>query len=334
MHRRSTGQFVRGAMGAAVVLAVLWGVIVWSLAGRAHVHNQWVAQAMAHKLAIAAAVDGPRVLVVAGSGAMFGIDSGMLGDALGRPVVNLGVNAGVLAPYIIEHARQALRPGDWVILPLEYPLFHDEGMTNRQFIDFYVSHPLPAAQIGLWRWVKLLWSVPVERVLQGYRGLPEGFVVGGLYGPHNLDARGDQMHSARALRSDAMWASVVHSAPEAYGRRAWWGNASWARWRGFADEVHALGGCAVFVPAAMLMRETYLRDDVEHAYYASLPAQARQHGLMYVGAPLDFMYEADSFFDTNFHLTSEMRAVHTGRLAALLKPVMDAECRQTRGERP
>lgn len=327
--------FLLGVLLALLLLFVGWLLVLHSLAGRPHVHNQWVEGAYAHKLAAAAAIDGPRALIVAGSGAMFGLDSAALGAALGRPVVNLGVNAGILAPYIIDHAEQALRPGDWLILPLEYPLYHDEGMLNQQFIDFYASHPLGAARIGWLRWLRLLWQLPLSRVQQGWAGMPPGWVNQGLYGAHNLDSRGDQRHSSRAERSAAMLAAVHDSAPEHYGARAragwlqtsWTSGASWARWRQLTDQVHALGGCTVFLPPAMLHRPLYDLDPVEQAYYAGLPAQARAAGLNYLGQPRDFMYGEDDFFDTNFHLSAEARARHTAAVAALIAPALrNAPC--------
>ncbi|MDI3489983.1 MAG: hypothetical protein PWP11_1260 [Thauera sp.] len=327
MSRGSSRDFALGAAFASACMVALWLLAVTSLAGRAHIHNQWVEQAYAHKLAAAAAETRPRVLIVAGSGAMFGIDSGLLGNELRRPVINLGVNAGVLAPFIIKYARQALRPGDWVILPLEYPLYHDEEMINRQFVDFYTTHPLPIREIGWQRWFRLMWQLPLERMLEGYRGLPPGFSVAGLYGPQNLDKRGDQINSEAAHRTEAMREAVRQSAAEQYGVRARRGGASWARWKAFAQEIEAVGGCAFFIPPAMLYRPSYHNDVIERNYYETLSAAARSNGLTYVGQPLDFMYDESAFFDTNFHLTAESRSKHTQRLATLLKSAINSRCK-------
>lgn len=325
--KRSCLRFVTGTIVALGVLGGGWLLSVAGLAGRPHMHNQWVEQAYAKKQAAAARTQGPRILLVAGSSAMFGVDSKSLGERLGRPVINLAVNAGVLAPFIIDHAVRVLRPGDWVVLPLEYPLYHDEATINRQFIDFQASHPLPVGEIGFVRWLKTMWLLPLDRVVEGYRGLPAGFRVTGLYGPQNLDERGDQRNSERVLRTDAMREAVTRSPPERYGAQARTSNASWSRWRRFARQVEADGGCALFVPPAMLARPTYRSDPQERDYYRRLPELARTHGLHYGGDPFDFMYEEDAFFDTNFHLTSEMRSVHTHRLADVLLPMIERHCR-------
>lgn len=327
---RASG-FALGSLAAALLLVLLWLAAVSGLEGREHPNNRWIEEAHAHKRAAAARMTGPRVLVVSGSSAMFAVDSKILAQALGRPVANLAANAGVLTPYILSEARQVLRPGDWVILPLEYPLFHDEGVVNEAFLNYYVSHPLPIAQLGARRWLKAMWLLPLHRLLQGFRGMPAGFTVQGTYGAHNLDEHGDQLNSSRAKRTPAMLADLSSDTPKAYGRRSHEGNASWTRWRKFADEVRSQGGCAVFVPPAMLRRDAYVRDPLERQFYTSLPANARSHGLNYVGTPFDFMYEDDDFFDTIFHLTSETRTRYSQQLAAALRrQVSWDDCSQKR----
>lgn len=325
--KKSTRSFFLGIVITLACLLCSWLLLVNSLAGHPHVHNQWVEQAYIHKLAAAERLNEPRMLIVAGSGALFGIDSAALGKALGRPATNLGVNAGILAPYILSYAEQALRPGDWIVLPLEYPLYHDEHMVNQQFIDFYASHPLPISDIGFLRWVKTLWLLPVARIAEGHRGLPQGFAVSGLYGPQNLNEYGDQLNSQTSRRTEAMRAAIAGHPPERYGKRANSTNASWSRWQKFAETVKSQGGCAIFVPPAMLASPSYQEDPTERHYYESLPAQALSNGLLFAGSPSAFMYQEMAFFDTNFHLTSEQRAAHTSKLVDLLKPFMAQHCK-------
>ena len=85
--------------------------------GKAQSNNQWINEAIAYKTQLAHALSSPKIVVVAGSGAMFGIDSGTLETAYGRPAVNLGVNAGISLPAILHNAIPAIGPGDLVLLP-------------------------------------------------------------------------------------------------------------------------------------------------------------------------------------------------------------------------
>ncbi|NMZ45333.1 hypothetical protein HBN97_10545 [Pseudomonas oryzihabitans] len=315
---RRTRRFFLGVFIGCLCFGIAWVALVAGQLGRPFVNNLWVEGAYAKKLARAASVQAPKLVVVAGSGAMFGIDSPQLEQAFGRPVVNLGVNAGILSPYLLIYARQAVKPGDWVLLPLEYPLYHDRFEVNQVYLEYWLSHPVSYG-LNPWRLAKLLAMTPLERVVQGYRGVPPGFQVAGLYGAQHLDERGDQTLSRHAERSPELFAGALHSGVQHYGAQATALSGSWKLWQAFALEVEKAGGCAVFVPPAMLDRPAYHDDPVERAFYEGLPAAARAHGLTYLGRPLEFMYPADDFFDTNYHLTAEARQRHTARLIALLR---------------
>lgn len=313
-------QFWAGLLAGAGLCLLGWLLLVAGQLGTP-TENLWISEAYAHKLASASQIDEPKLLVVAGSNALFGIDSAQLEQAFGRPVLNLGINAGIQSPFIAAYARQAIRPGDWVLLPLEYPLYHDRGRVGYAFLDYWLSHPsyrslgLTVAELA-----QLLWQTPLARVWEGYRGLPPGFSVAGLYGVHNMNAHGDQVRTGRDHQEEWMRQMVDRSETARYGALAAPRHAGWQRWREFAETVRAVGGCAVFIPATMLERPSY-REGAEGAYYRGLPHAAREQGLRFVGEPFDFMYPAGDFFDTNFHLNAEARVRHTRRVIELVKPV-------------
>ncbi|MFV1943792.1 hypothetical protein VPH49_23625 [Pseudomonas luteola] len=326
MTKRSR-HFGWGLFAGGLLWIGTWLVLLVGQLGHPFVNNLWVEGAYAKKLARAASIREPKIVVVAGSSAMFGVNTKMLEQALGRPAVNLGVNAGILSPYLLIYARQAVHPGDWVILPLEYPLYHDRYEVNQVYQDYWLSHPVTYG-LNAWRLIQLIASTPLERVAQGYLGVPEGFTVAGLYGAQNLDDWGDQLISRRAERSEAFFSGAQRSAIQHYGAQANSYNGSWALWQTFASEVNQRGGCAVFLPAPMLDRPDYHSDPVERNYYESLSSNARQHGLNYIGEPFDFLRPEDDFFDTNYHLVDEARMDNTARIIEQVKPLFSNGCKR------
>ena len=319
----SSRGFLRGALLGLALIGGLWLLMLAGQLGRPVPNTHWVEKAYEYKLAQANAIEQPKVLVVAGSAAMFGVDSTAVAEALGRPVVNLGVNAGILPPYIQSYARQAIKPGDWVVLPVEYPMFHGRYSINMPFIDYWWGHPgFRQLDVNLVQLAQVFWLTPALRAVDGYRGLPSGFKVSGLYGPQNLDLHGDQVNTQSSQQEVWMRELVERSGVERYGAQAHGWNANWASWKALADEVTAAGGCAVFVPPPMLDRADYHQGE-EGRYYAALPEQARSHGLNYVGSPLDTLYPMDRFFDTNYHLNAAARTLYTRHLIELVKPEFD-----------
>ncbi len=324
---------------SGVILGMTLALGAWLLAlvgqlGSPHPNNQWVLEAHAHKQARAEAVPAPRLLVAGGSSAMFGIDSQQLEEAFGRPAVNLGVNAGLGLPVILNHTLVVAETGDVVIMALEYPLFGYAGKVNHVMNDFYLSQPdelLAAWQLSrealpLHRWLPLVTREAFQivmqtsptRVIQGYRGLPDGFSVVGTYGAHRLDARGDQTDTSRELREPWMAEQVVAEAPRQYGADHSDDAPGWALLRYFQERLHSRGACLVLVPPAFLFHPYYRDDPVEQRFYSTLPEKAASQGLTYKGRPYDFMYPADDMFDTDFHLVEEARRRHTQRLIEAL----------------
>ncbi|WP_260456119.1 hypothetical protein [Pseudomonas baetica] len=315
-----SNTFLCGMLAGVALVTGLWLVLLWGQVCRPVPTTQWVEKAYNYKLGLAQAIQTPKLVLVGGSSAMFGLDSKQLEQALGRPVINLGVNAGIKSPYIQSYARQAIKPGDWVLMPVEYPLFHDRNTINFSFIDYWWSHPgfrnLDVTAIQL---AQVVWLTPLSRVLSGYRGLPADFAVSGLYGPQNLDSHGDQLHSDGSLQQIWMREAVERSGTETYGAQAHAWNENWDSWKALVDEVSAAGGCALFIAPPMLDRAGY-HHGKEGRYYAQLPAQARAHGLNYAGNPFESMYSIENFFDTNYHLNASAREAYTRQIIELVKP--------------
>lgn len=311
-----------------------WMLILMGQLGRPHPNHQWVLEAWAHKQARAEALPAPRLLVAGGSSAMFGIDSQRLSQAFGRPAVNIGVNAGLGLPVILNQTLTVAEAGDVVIMALEYPLFGYTGEVNHVMNDFYLSQPdelLAAWQLSrealpLHRWLPLVtreafqivMQTSPERVWQGYQGLPDGFTVAGTYGAHRLDAHGDQTDTSRRLREPWMAQQVTAEGPRHYGAEQRRDAPGWALLRHFQAQLQARDACLVLVPPAFLFDPHYREDPAEQRFYSTLPEQVTEHGLTYRGRPYDFMYPAKDMFDTDFHLVDEARRRHTRRLIAAL----------------
>lgn len=335
-------SFWFGVALAAFVLTGIWLIGVERQITVATPSSRWVFDAYQHKIAAANKANGARVLVVAGSNAMFGIDSAQLEAYWRRPVINLAVNAGLGLPYILDVSRRVARAGDVILMPMEYALYLDDGSPNAQIIDYAI-----ARDSDYWRRLSLIErlnfavGMTPERWLQGLRRLPDSAVVTGVYGAHHLDARGDQTHSSAADRSLADQDAVRDAKSWRYGARAAKEEGGWAllaayeSWRYGAMAAKEKGGwallaayakwarehdvCVIAVPAVMLYDDKYDQDPQEAAFYAGVPDRIRSAGIAYVGSPRDFMYPPTWFFNTEHHLQDWARAQHTARLIALLK---------------
>jgi len=333
-HRTSEGKvFLYAGLCSIIVVIIAWYLLVAGQVDSRLPGSAWVDQTYQKKNSYAAAIQQEKVLVIAGSNALFGINSTMLREHLKKPVINLGVNAGLQLPLILQLATPYIKPGDTLIMPLEYPMYHYDGDLTHVEVDYILSHQTLFDSLTPLQKIKILLHSPINRIIKGYIGLPEGYTVKGLYGPHNIDHNGDQINSELAKRTDFQTHTVLHHAPEQYGKAALSAGESALGWRylkEFVAKYQAQGVCILFTPPAFMFHVSYRSDSVEQAFYHSLPDQAKQQNLNYLGSPFDFMYPAQDFFDTNYHLTSEKRAEHTQKLIELLES--DTLCKDLKSD--
>ena len=222
--------------------------------------SRWVFEAYAKKTRIADATPAPRVLIVAGSSALFGLDSMALSQAWGRPVVNMAVNAGLGLPYILWQARQVARAGDMILLPLEYALFVDDDRPNAQIVDYTLAHDAAYWHaLSPWRKARFAAALAPDRWWQGLRHLDDPPITGGLYGGHHIGAAGDQTHTSPADRSPQEAAEVAASRVWDYGARGKTSRGGWPELAAFARWAQSAHVCLVAVPASFLKQATLFR---------------------------------------------------------------------------
>ncbi len=92
---------------------------------------------------------GPRVIFESGSNSHHAIDTDTLGDALGMTAINIADNGGYALEDKITRLETYTRPGDVVVLPLEWSYYHREKLTDNYVEtlfntnrDYYRSMPV------------------------------------------------------------------------------------------------------------------------------------------------------------------------------------------------
>ncbi len=286
--------------------------------------SRWVFDAYQLKLQAAEQITAPKVLVVAGSNAMFGIDSKLLSEYWQRPTINLAVNAGLGLDYILAQAQKVARRGDVLILPLEYALYLDNGEANSQIIDYVIGRDrIYWNSLTVYQRTQFVIGMAPERWIQGLHKQADPPITSGTYGAHHLNEVGDQIFSGREHQQATDHAAVtIAASPKkawTYGERALQEKGAWERLRQFAKWSQQNQVCLIAVPTALLFQQSYRASTIERGFYESLPARVRQLGISYVGKPFDFIYPPDHFFDTDHHLQDWARKIHTNKLVALFQ---------------
>lgn len=134
------------AFAAALGLSLIIPVAIMALAMRPPAEHssasaRWIYTLDQMKREIGRQTPGDRVVLLGGSSVLYSVRAETLSMRLGRPVINEGLHAALRVNYLLYRARQVLRPGDTVVLFLEYNSYRIPG-PQWTLADFVLPHDL------------------------------------------------------------------------------------------------------------------------------------------------------------------------------------------------
>ena len=259
----------------------------------------------------------PRIIITGGSNVAFGIDSELIEENFHLPTINHGLVVG-LGVTPLKELRDYIKPGDIIIISLEYYNFSDSASFYgypeyiSDWIEFspdrikYLDHPLSEAP----NMINIILQRKLNRQLNFYlygQSLDE---MRGLYTGDQFNAYGDFIGH---LNIDPESQSVIGSSAypitnldEAYAFLADF------------NQYALTQGARVFYESQP-NRQTNCETTGEKrlvSFYKTL----QKNTTIPVLTPLDQLCLPDEyFFDTPYHLNAAGRAIRTQRLIENLK---------------
>jgi hypothetical protein len=324
-----TWKFLAGlAAGFFLVLGVMWiafrlNLGVWSETSR------WAYELNRRKKLITEQTPEPHLLIVGGSATLFGISAKQIEEATGCHTVNLGTHAALGTAAILHVAEQDAKPGDTVLLALEYELYIN-GKVKQPWAHSLIVDYLVARDPAFLRTLSLSerWTVfmltPVGRLIDGikhrFRAEPPYEDAGlGAYSVRNLDPWGDLTHHTRDLsqanREGVLRLNMVLIRGLPANAEGFETIAAFRKWA----ETNHVRVLATF--PNMCDHEEYREPASKKSiqtikeFYASL-------NVPIVGDYTNALLPADSFFDTMYHLTDDGTRVRTQTLIPFLKQAL------------
>jgi hypothetical protein len=275
---------------------------------------------LARKIAMAAAMPPPRLIILAGSNALFSHSCAVIGPMLDMACVNGGVAVGLGLDYQFALWKPALRPGDTLYMPMEL-----EQYSRRDG-----AWAGPDATLMLHHDRSLLFRLGYQRVLPAvFSGtLPDAVAAvveqaavalrPALARPAfaDMNAMGDGLgHSlVKAQANRAFLASLHRADPpmaairDGYGTQEIQNFLGWARGHG----IRVVGG----FPTEFADRPPDL------SLGATLAGIYASGGGQFLALPGQGRYSRADFFDAQDHLVTECQMRHSIRLARALAPLL------------
>jgi hypothetical protein len=133
-------RFALGIFCGLLLSVIAWAVLYASSFGfRGTPHAHWIANWFEQKANIAARTASPRIVIAGGSNAFYGLSAKRISETFGVRAVNYATYGGLLLDYHLYKLRQILRPGDLLILPLEFEFYDADERPQDVCIEYVLG---------------------------------------------------------------------------------------------------------------------------------------------------------------------------------------------------
>ncbi len=315
------------ALGFLLAAAIYGGLFFLQL-GVPTKQWAWLHEIVETKLKIARAITKPKLLVIAGSSALYGISAEEIERATGVPAVNFGTNASLGTAMILHLTRQVCRPGDTVLLAFEYEQYLTGNLSgeasDEMLISYLLGHdPEYVRSLSFRMQFKLALLTPGDRLWSGLRAVfqtPKQDAASAEFIRTMLaeiNAHGDQIGAVESKRpAQSATRSAVCFVP-AYG---------------FPPSLPGFPAIAEFCAWAKVNRVRVLatfpnichRSEYDTPVAQQMPAQFRALyaplGVPVLGDLAEAMIPEEQMFDTYYHPLRAAALERTRRLLVHLAP--------------
>lgn len=279
----------------------------------------WLRMMYEDKIALAEKVEAPRrLLITGGSGAHYTINSELMQEKLGIPVLNLGIDGPVGLNVILPSIIDQVRPGDIVLLIPEYLLLWSENGLGDRSAQFGVAigrpglggvPPKQLAQDTL-----LLGTATLRGVTKSTIDVIEKGKMTGYYSD-GVNAYGDPAPEDDKQRTGDWWELPINQPITKHAVK---------RIEQFSQEVEAKGGTLV-----LSLPWVYARTDEKSIANVEKTAQELSQiaPLIYDPESLNMKTDSDLFADTHYHLTPKSRIIRSRELVKQLREIPELDFR-------
>jgi len=281
----------------------------------------WIHEYVEQKERIALEKPSPKLVIVAGSNALYSISAEMIEKDLGIPTVNLASTSD-LGDYIFERAERVLKPGDAVLMPLEYG-YYAEYRTKRMYEGQWWREQYMLA----WdrdHFDSLSFVDQLNALLIDVKDLSkEIYYHDAEHPPFDLviDDWGDTTNNEREINFTPIKIKFPNNFNLMFDR----GFFSYGPERGilkFADWCREHNVTLIASYPSALYNEDYHSPSYQRSF-RRIEEFYHKRGILTLGKPEDFIFPDGLFYNTDYHLNFRGRQLQTIFIIKELKPILE-----------
>ena len=275
--------------------------------------NQYL-NAFNRKLQLLIDTPSPRIIFMGGSNTAFGIDSRMVEDSLGLPVVNYGLHAGIGLRFPMTVALPYLRVGDIVVLQAEYGNYFEEACNAETMPKLMTATRWRfATRLSAAEWKAVITGMPMlalshlkRLLLYPFRKsfdtpMPKDHFV---YNAAGFNAYGDEVSHLRFL-SSYVASSYKETRPVREEFIGWL--------RDVLTDIKQCGVTFVMLPPSCV--DSYFKGH----YRNDIASALQKIGHPYVISPLSMILPDSLAFDSGYHLNALGVEMNTRKIIEIIK---------------
>jgi len=292
MRRKIVGLIVAVFLG----LSALW-VLAVQVFPRP-IEARWIEGIYEKKEAAAARIDGPKLVIIGGSGTHYSYSARIISELTGFRVVNLGTHAGLGGDYILHRARASLKPGDTAVLALEQQLVYRARPSTVLSTFVLTSDPSYLLSAPLRDVPALLFGYPPVQVMRQAAASTMPY-NSPLYRAETVTAWGDESVNVEANKLPYM-AETVHALPPLSVGVVPDPNAPVYFLMEFAQWARENNIRLIQAWPATTFRPVYLTDPYR-AYFEQYAETYRRAGFKVIGSPESYLLPEAEMLDSMYH---------------------------------
>ncbi|MCC6541980.1 MAG: hypothetical protein IT225_07140 [Flavobacteriales bacterium] len=251
------------------------------------------------------ALPSPKVVIIGGSNATFGIDSERLEHALCMPVVNMTIHANLGVEFMVNEVKSRLGPGDLVIASFEYSAYREAVRDNEVHVLTVDRAPEAIHALPWYRRPRVIINVAILRLQAAWEevlGERKGAGKEKVYRAEGFNERGDMVaHLDLPPRGPDEQQPVEYKEPP------------------FGDDLLPLAQELVDSAAAHQARVIFTwpciaRSSRRPVVENEVAARMAEAGHPLLGEARDYVFPDTAFHDTHYHLRAVGRRLRTDQL--------------------
>ena len=237
-------------------------------------------------------IEGPKIVIIGGSNAAFGIDVPLMEQETGYPVANMGMHAGFGKLFMTEVAKDHIGEGDIIILAYEYRVNSDdfEELGDVELIMMGIDNKLEMYRvIPLKSFPLILGNVLPHLQKKVHRDHTET----GIYSSASFDEQGNLI-----LKREKVIMGYDNPEGSVQGFRMSNPDDKQEYLKEFREFVEGRGA-SVYFSAPVLLDKAYVGTAEQlHTYTSELVAAT---GIPSISNPEDYLFPLEDMFDTVYH---------------------------------